>query len=113
MIVLSQFSKRYGRTVVFDDVDVTIDGPGLTLVLGPNGAGKSTLIRCLLSLEPHGGSILWDGAPFRPARREAYPVFDDAPFYPRLTGRQNLRLLAPEAVGRPSPSSTITCCGPG
>jgi ABC-2 type transport system ATP-binding protein len=70
--------------------------------MGPNGAGKTTLLRCLLGLVPHTGDIRWNGKPIDPSERLVFPVFDEAPFYPRLTGRQNLAVLAPEALGRPS-----------
>ncbi len=38
--------------------DITLDGPGLTVVRGPNGAGKSTLLGALVGrFEPSSGSV--------------------------------------------------------
>ncbi len=39
--------------------DITLDGPGLTVVRGPNGAGKSTLLGTLVGrFEPTAGSVV-------------------------------------------------------
>jgi len=50
-------TKRYGRTVALDAVDLDL-GLGVTGLLGPNGAGKSTLIRLLTTaMLPDAGSV--------------------------------------------------------
>ncbi|WP_338050714.1 ATP-binding cassette domain-containing protein [Ramlibacter algicola] len=56
--------KRYGDTVVVDDLSFQI-GPGECLgVIGPNGAGKTTTIRMGLGLTaPDAGSITAFGLP--------------------------------------------------
>ena len=52
----------YGRTKVLEDIDLTLDGPGLVCVIGPNGVGKSTLAKCILGLNRSSpGSVLIDG----------------------------------------------------
>lgn len=44
--------------VLIDDLSVTIEGGGPTLILGPNGAGKSLLLRLLHGLlEPTAGTV--------------------------------------------------------
>ncbi len=50
--------KRYGETIVVDDVSFAI-APGECLgVIGPNGAGKTTTIRMCLGLaSPDGGAV--------------------------------------------------------
>ncbi len=55
---ISHLHKRYGQTVVVNDVSFSI-APGECLgVIGPNGAGKTTTIRMALGLsEPDGGRI--------------------------------------------------------
>jgi ABC-2 type transport system ATP-binding protein len=46
--VLSNVSKRYGRTRALDGVDLSLS-TGITGLLGPNGAGKTTLLRILVT----------------------------------------------------------------
>lgn len=49
---------RYGDTVVFTGVDVTVAPGSMTGVLGPSGSGKTTLLRVLAGLtEPSGGIV--------------------------------------------------------
>ncbi|MEC7750681.1 MAG: ATP-binding cassette domain-containing protein [Myxococcota bacterium] len=51
MINLSNLSKAYGATTLFDDVNISFN-PGKRYGLtGPNGAGKSTLMRILCGAE--------------------------------------------------------------
>ena len=49
--------ERGSTSVVLPDI--TLDGPGLTVVRGPNGAGKSTLLGTLVGrFEPSSGSVV-------------------------------------------------------
>jgi iron complex transport system ATP-binding protein len=50
MIEASGVSKRYGDTLVVDDVTVTLPACGITSIIGPNGAGKSTLLSMVARL---------------------------------------------------------------
>jgi ABC-2 type transport system ATP-binding protein len=91
--------KRYGDLVAVDHVDLTV-GPGDVFgYLGPNGAGKTTSLRMLLGLiRPSAGSIeLFGRDPLRVGVRALDRVagFVEEPrFYPYLSGRRNLWLLA-------------------
>jgi sulfate transport system ATP-binding protein len=56
-------SKRYGRTVALDNVDLDVRAGSLTALLGPSGGGKSTLLRVIAGLErPDAGTVIIDGA---------------------------------------------------
>jgi biotin transport system ATP-binding protein len=63
-------------------VELSLEGPGLTLATGPNGSGKTLLARHLLGLEsPDEGQVLLDGAPIardlRGLRRRVAFVFQE------------------------------------
>ncbi len=98
MLVLEKIAKRYGRRDVLHGIDAAFAAGRMHVVMGPNGAGKTTLVKCILGLVDHRGAVTWNGQRFRPEQRVVCPVFDTAPFHPQLSGRQNLRVLAPSSL---------------
>jgi ABC-2 type transport system ATP-binding protein len=91
--------KRYGELVAVDRVDLTVEHGDVFGYLGPNGAGKTTSLRMLLGLiRPSGGVVrLFGRDPMQEGARALDGVagFVEGPrFYPYLSGRRNLRLLA-------------------
>ncbi len=75
LVVVQGLSKRYGNTMVVDDLSFEI-APGECLgVIGPNGAGKTTTIRMCLGLTtPDAGDIAY----FRDGRGTALRMPRDA-----------------------------------
>lgn len=62
MIEARGVSKRYGKSIVVDNVEVQIPLGGITALIGPNGAGKSTLLSMMSRLlKPSDGQVLIDG----------------------------------------------------
>jgi ABC-2 type transport system ATP-binding protein len=100
--------KRYGDLVAVDRVDLTVQAGDVYGYLGPNGAGKTTSLRMMLGLiRPTAGSVrLFGRDPMATVHAlDGVAGFVEAPrFYPYLTGRRNLELLAAfdggEARGR-------------
>lgn len=61
-IEISQLTKRYGRLIALDHLDLTVARGSLFGFIGPNGAGKTTTLRMLAGLlEPTGGQIHLNG----------------------------------------------------
>lgn len=61
MIELQQISKRFGKTLALDQIDLCLRDRTYGL-LGPHHAGKTTLIRTLLGVyRPSRGKVLLDG----------------------------------------------------
>lgn len=55
-------TKRYGKTVVVDDVRLDLPTGGVVALIGPNGAGKSTLLSVMgRLLAADGGRVTVDG----------------------------------------------------
>jgi ABC-type multidrug transport system ATPase subunit len=98
VIETNELTKRYGERIV------AVDGLGMSVprgqvygFLGPNGAGKTTTLRMLLGLvRPTSGSAFVLGAaPGSPASLARLGALIETPaFYPFLSGRDNLRVLA-------------------
>jgi ABC-2 type transport system ATP-binding protein len=90
--------KRYGDLLAVAGVDLTVQVGDVYGYLGPNGAGKTTSLRMMLGLiRPTVGSVrLFGMDPVESVHAlERVAGFVEAPtFYPYLTGRRNLELLA-------------------
>ena len=62
MIAIRDLSKRFGKKVVLDDLDLTVPKGKNTVVIGGSGTGKSVLIKCVVGLlRPEAGEIRIDG----------------------------------------------------
>jgi len=97
-IVIENLTKRFGPRTVVDRVSLAVPAGEVFGFLGPNGAGKTTTIGMLLGLvRPDGGRavLLGHDVARTPAAalREVGALIEPA-FYPYLSGRDNLRVLA-------------------
>jgi ABC-2 type transport system ATP-binding protein len=91
--------KRFGTTTAVDRVDLAVAPGQVRGLLGPNGAGKTTLLRMLFGLiHPDAGTVELLGRPFDALGGEALHqvggFVEEPAFYPYLSGRANLSLLA-------------------
>ena len=91
--------KRYKDVLAVDHIDLNVGHGDVYGFLGPNGAGKTTTLRMALGLiTPTEGTVeLFGRDPMRHGARalEGVAGFVEAPrFYPYLTARKNLQLLA-------------------
>lgn len=66
------YSKN--KTILLDDINLTINGSNSTIILGHNGAGKSLLLKLLHGvIKPDSGSIEWHGE--KPDSRQYWRSF--------------------------------------
>ncbi len=98
-------AKRYGARAALDGLDLAVPTGVVYGFLGPNGAGKTTTMRLLTGLiHQDAGTIELLGRPFgRGDRRRLFDVgalIESPAFYPFLSARENLRVLA--ATGAPT-----------
>ncbi|HCO61281.1 MAG TPA: zinc ABC transporter ATP-binding protein ZnuC [Porticoccaceae bacterium] len=58
LLRLESVSKSFGRHVVVDGVDLSVERRSIVTLIGPNGAGKTTLVKLVLGLmNPSAGRI--------------------------------------------------------
>lgn len=122
-IELIGVSKRFGRKVVLDGLNLSV-APGESLVvIGGSGTGKSVMLKCILGLlKPDAGRILVDGQDvtrLRGRARAAYlsrfgmlfqggALFDSLPVWRNITfaltqgrrGNARLHALAVETLAK-------------
>jgi ABC-type multidrug transport system ATPase subunit len=106
VVATDHLTKRYGDRLAVDSVSLTVRRGEVYGFLGPNGAGKTTTLRMLLGLvRPSAGRATVLGAP--PGSRTAVTgtgaLVEGPGFYPYLSGRDNLRVLA-RYRGLPEPA---------
>jgi ABC-2 type transport system ATP-binding protein len=99
-IELASISKRFGRgngqVQALDTLSLSVPQGGVFGLLGPNGAGKSTLLRVIAGLvHQDEGTVRLLGEEGGPVARRRLGALIDAPlFYPFLTARELLLVLA-------------------
>jgi ABC-type multidrug transport system ATPase subunit len=97
IVVTKDLTKRYGERFAADHVSLTVREGEVYGFLGPNGAGKTTTLRMLLGLvRPTSGEarVLGHAAGSPQALRQVGALIEGPGFYPYLSGRENLRVLA-------------------
>lgn len=99
MIELHHVTKRFGRRVAVDGLNLKVSRGEVCGLLGHNGAGKSTAIGMMLGqVWPTSGRILICGHDVADERGRALlrvgAIFETPVFYEYLTGWANLCILA-------------------
>ena len=94
LLTVEHVTKQYAGHKALDDVSLAIPKGSVYGLLGPNGAGKSTTLKMICGmLRPTAGEIRFAGHAWR--REDLYAIgslIEEAPLYPNLTARENLRV---------------------
>jgi ABC-type multidrug transport system ATPase subunit len=105
LVETSGLGKRYGSVTAVEDLNISIHRGEVYGFLGPNGAGKTTTLRMLLGLiKPSSGTATVLGEePGSPRGLQGVGALVESPaFYPYLSGRDNLRVMARYCEAPPS-----------
>ncbi|HEV7207171.1 MAG TPA: ATP-binding cassette domain-containing protein [Mycobacteriales bacterium] len=91
-------TKRFGRHLAVNDIDLMVPTGSVFGFLGPNGSGKTTTIRMLLGLiTPNAGQVDLLGLRMPRGAPRALPrvgsLVEGPAFHPYLSGLDNLRRL--------------------
>lgn len=98
-IMTQGLSKCFGTRLAVDDLNLSVEPGEIFGLLGPNGAGKTTTMCMLLGLvRPDAGQAWLLGhnisTHLAEALRHVGALIETAAFYPYLSARDNLRVLA-------------------
>ncbi|HKX39844.1 MAG TPA: ATP-binding cassette domain-containing protein, partial [Burkholderiaceae bacterium] len=113
MVEFAGVTKRFGKTVVLEKVDLQIGQGEVVVLIGPSGSGKSTLLRCINALEQiddgdlrvDGISVRGNRAQVREIRQEAGMVFQQFNLFPQMTALQNVAFGPQQVRGTRRPEA--------
>ena len=109
LLEVGDLTRRFGDRIVLDGISFEVDAGEICAVVGPNGVGKTTLLRCVVGADrPDSGWLALAGRTLVETdpwvRASVAAVLDDIDFFPDLSVREHLDLLAlghgtPDAAG--------------
>lgn len=98
MIDIQNLTQSFGKKVVLDKVNLTIESNEICALVGRNGAGKSTLINSMLGLLPvKQGTVKINGVNYKRKQRSAGEIAylpEKFTLYPSLSGLENITFFA-------------------
>ncbi len=93
-IELRNVSKRFGNTVVLENLNLTIEDGQFAVLIGPSGCGKTTVLRTIAGIGPQSsGQVLMDDqdiSDLPPGKRDLAMVFQNYAIYPTMSVRDNI-----------------------
>ena len=106
VLTIRQLTKNFGRLCAVNRLDLEVKGGQVFGMLGPNGSGKTTTLGMLMGVvNPTSGDFSWFGQPpTHSIRKKIGAVLEHPIFYPYLSGRKNLELMA---LIKEAPASNI------
>lgn len=99
MIKLENLNKKY-KKAIFSNTSAVFPDSCVNFIMGKNGCGKTTLFKCISGLEDYEGTITFDNHPISDIRKQLFILWDDTPFYPKLSGLNNLYLFCEDKINK-------------
>ena len=105
LVETEELTRRFGRLVAVDGLNLRVPQGSIYGFLGPNGAGKTTTIRMLLGLiKPTAGRVQLFGTSLQKnataVLAQIGSLVETPAIYPHLTGRENLEVTRRLVGGR-------------
>lgn len=105
MITIKNLKKSFGKSLIFQNVNLEIEKGDAVVIIGGSGCGKSTLLRCMNRLEQadegqiliNGRDILSPDADVEKIRRTMGMVYQSFNLFSHLNVMENM-ILAPMKV---------------
>lgn len=94
MIELRNVTKKYGKKIILDDVNLAFEKGKISCLLGLNGVGKSTTMKSIMRLIPISkGQILLEGEPISEKNIDKIAFLADVPTHDlNWTVEENLKM---------------------
>lgn len=109
MLELNNVTKKFGKVIALEDINITIGDGEFVFITGASGSGKTTLLRLVLrEILPDKGEIIFDGKNISKISDKKIPelrqqfgvVFQDFKVLTERTVRENIE-LALAVIGLP------------
>ena len=113
VVEMRNVTKYFGKTLVFQDIDLDIEKSEVVVLVGPSGAGKSTLLRCVNGLETitsgtihvAGEELRYDETHLNKIRSRVGMVFQQFNLFPHMKVLDNITVAQRDVLGRSSDES--------
>lgn len=96
ILALNNLSKKYGKALVVDSFDLSVEKGHICGLIGPNGAGKTTIMKMIAGLTaPDSGSMSFFGETENPdkARHRMSFMIESPIIDPGMSARENMQYV--------------------
>ncbi len=112
-VIIRNLSKRFGRTVALNAVNLRIEPGELFFLLGASGCGKTTLLRHIAGFyEPDQGHIFFDAREVTrvpPHKRNCAMMFQSYALWPHLSVEENVAFgLKERKIGKSEIGASVS-----